>query len=644
MTIRLEPPAPGMMVEVRGRHYVVSNVRRSELPTDPMALLRQSEPNHIVELSSVEDDGLGEELQVIWEVEPGVRPYERLELPEPNSFDTPARLDAFIDAVRWGAVSSADVKALQSPFRSGIEIEDYQLDPVVRSLQMPRVNLLIGDGTGLGKTIEAGLVAQELVLRHRVRTILIICPASLVYQWRDQMLDKFGLEFRVVDSELMKTLRRSRGLHVNPWSHFPRLITSIDFLKRERPMRLFREVLPAEGESIFPRRFDLMIVDEAHNVAPSGAGRYATDSLRTTAIRALAPHFEHKLFLTATPHNGYQESFSALLELVDDQRFARGVEPDRKQLAAIMVRRLKDELTKRWDGTSRFASRDIVPIEVAYTDEERRAHGLLEKYAALRRKNAASQEEVFASEFVLKLLKKRMFSSPQAFLSTLETHERSIASAKKRAAIRKLKRQRDSMLYQRVGLSKDKDAVLALAKEGRLIDSPDTIFRDPMVMEFLGLEQRVAYDEPDLEKAILNHLEAFMRELGRDFCFVDRQLPIRVGNEVYHLDLLFFHRGLRCLIAIDLKIGRFKHTDAGQMNFYLNYIREEMTKDDEQPPIGLLLCADKDEETVYFATGGLENDIRVSRYKLELPSEEELRAFLKREQQFIESQKERKEG
>lgn len=205
-------------------------------------------------------------------------------------------------------------------------------------------------------------------------------------------------------------------------------------------------------------------------------------------------------------------------------------------------------------------------------------------------------------------------------------------------SVRELKRQRDSMLYQRVGLSKDKDAVLALAREGRLIDSPDTIFRDPMVMEFLGLEQRVAYDEPELEQAILNHLEAFMRELGRDFCFVDRQLPIRVGNEVYHLDLLFFHRGLRCLIAIDLKIGRFHHTDAGQMDFYLNYIREEMTREDEHPPIGLLLCADKDEETVYFATGGMENDIRVSRYKLELPSEEELKAFLKREQQFIEAQ------
>jgi predicted nuclease of restriction endonuclease-like (RecB) superfamily len=205
-------------------------------------------------------------------------------------------------------------------------------------------------------------------------------------------------------------------------------------------------------------------------------------------------------------------------------------------------------------------------------------------------------------------------------------------------SVRELKRQRDSMLFQRVGLSKDKDAVMALAKKGRLVDLPDTIFRDPMVLEFLGLEQRVVYAEPDLEKAILDHLEAFMRELGRDFCFVDRQLPIRVGSEVFHLDLVFFHRGLRCLVAIDLKVGRFQHTDAGQMNFYLNYIREQLTKPDEQPPIGLLLCTDKDEETVYFATGGMENDIRVSRYKLELPSEAELKAFLQRERQFIEEQ------
>ncbi len=313
-------PDPGQLVDVRQRRFVVTEILKSGLRPDPLSP-RANGQQHLVTLSSVEDDGLGEELRVVWELEPGARVLEGAALPEPSGFDEPRRLDAFLDAVRWGAVSSANVRALQSPFRSGIDIEDYQLDPVVRALGMPRVNLLVADDVGLGKTIEAGLVAQELILRHRTRTVLVVCPASIQIQWRDQMRDKFGLEFRIVDSSLMKNLRRSRGLHVNPWTHFPRLITSIDFLKRERPMRLFREVLPAEGEPAFPRRFDLLIVDEAHNAAPAGTGRYATDSDRTRAVRTLAPHFEHKLFLTATPHNGYPESFSSLLELLDAQRF-----------------------------------------------------------------------------------------------------------------------------------------------------------------------------------------------------------------------------------------------------------------------------------------------------------------------------------
>ncbi len=160
---------------------------------------------HLVTLTSVEDDALGEELQVIWELEPGARVIEKVAPAgaRPAS-TTPHRLDAFLDAVRWGAVSSADVRALQAPFRSGIDIEDYQLDPVVRAIQMPRVNLLIADDVGLGKTIEAGLVIQELILRHRARRVLVVCPASLQIQWRDQMRDKFGLEFRIVDSDLMQ--------------------------------------------------------------------------------------------------------------------------------------------------------------------------------------------------------------------------------------------------------------------------------------------------------------------------------------------------------------------------------------------------------------------------------------------------------
>jgi SNF2 family DNA or RNA helicase len=423
-------PEQGQLVNVRSRQFVVTDVRNTTLPTNPM-LSAVEKTQHLVSLSSVEDDGLGEELQVIWELEPGALVYEKMELPKPTGFDAPARLDAFLDAVRWGAASTADIRTLQSPFRSGIDIEDYQLDPVVRAIQMPRVNLLIADDVGLGKTIEAGLVAQELIIRHRCRRILIVCPSSLQIQWRDQMRDKFGLDFRVVDSTLMKELRRKRGIHVNPWQHFPRLITSIDFLKRDRPLRLLREMLPGEGEPMYPRRFDLLIVDEAHNVAPSGGGNYAVDSLRTAAIRLLVPHFEHKLFLTATPHNGYPESFTALLELLDSQRFARGVSPDRKQLQVIMVRRLKSEM-KGWDGSDLFPQRQLEAIPVDYPQAERQAHTNLKRYTELRCKGVADNTEKYATEFVLKLLKKRLFSSPQAFATTLAQHEESLKNARRR--------------------------------------------------------------------------------------------------------------------------------------------------------------------------------------------------------------------
>src|ERR1700758_2004342 len=234
-------PEVGQLVVVRKRPFVVMEIVPSAISpaSDAKATSR------LIKLSSVEDDGLGEELEVLWELEPGTSIHEKSTLPEPTSFDDPRCLQAFLDAVRWGAISQSDDRALHSPFRSGIEIDDYQLDPVVRALSMPRVNLLIADDVGLGKTIEAGLVVQELILRHRVRSVLIVCPSSLQLQWRDEMRDKFGLEFRIIDSESISQLRRKRGIHVNPWSHFPRLITSLDYIKRERPLRTFREPLPA---------------------------------------------------------------------------------------------------------------------------------------------------------------------------------------------------------------------------------------------------------------------------------------------------------------------------------------------------------------------------------------------------------------
>jgi hypothetical protein len=161
-------PEQGQLVIVRQRTYTVTDVSQSSIATGLTSSI-QPTGQHLVTLSSIEDDALGEELQVVWELEPGTSVQQKLSLPEPSAFDSPSRLEAFLNAVRWGAASTADMRSIQSPFRSGIDIEDYQLDPVVRAIQMPRVNLLIADDVGLGKTIEAGMVLLELVLRHRAR-------------------------------------------------------------------------------------------------------------------------------------------------------------------------------------------------------------------------------------------------------------------------------------------------------------------------------------------------------------------------------------------------------------------------------------------------------------------------------------------
>jgi superfamily II DNA or RNA helicase len=415
-----QAPTVGQLARVRGRMWVVGNVDR-----DSQAGLDGRPVQHLVSLVSVEDDATGEELEVVWEIEPGTDVIERAELPAilQGKLDEPRELDAFLDAVRWGAVTSADQRSLQAPFRSGITIEDYQLEPLVRALQAPRTNLLIADDVGLGKTIEAGLVVQELILRHRARTALVVCPASLQIQWRDEMRDKFGLEFRIVNRETLGQLRRSRGVAANPFAAFPRLIVSIDWLKGDLGMRLLREVLPAHPE--LPRRYDVLIVDEVHNCAPSGAGgaRYARDTLRTQAIRTLAPHCEHRLFLSATPHNGYDNSFAALLELLDPHRFARGIKPAREQVASVTVRRLKQDLVND-DGTPRFPKRIVRMLEVEHPESERTVHAQLAEYAKLRAERlGTSQSAKAAADFVATLLKKRLFSSPAAFLRTLEVHK-----------------------------------------------------------------------------------------------------------------------------------------------------------------------------------------------------------------------------
>ena len=411
-------PEPGQLVEIRRRQWVVSDVQGSALSQE-----EKGSSQHLMNLSSIDEDAVGEELEVVWELEPGARILERAGLPQISGYDEAERLEAFLDAIRWGAAANADRSFLQSPFRSGVSIEDYQLDPLVRAIDMARVNLLIADDVGLGKTIEAGLVIQELLIRHRARTVLIVCPASLLVKWQTEMQEKFGLEFRIVDTEYVRTLRRERGIHANPWTSFPRLIASMDWMKSGEPLRLLKDVLPPH--ITYPRKFDILAVDEAHNIAPAAASRYALESQRTRLIRSIAPHFEHRLFLSATPHNGYQESFTSLLELLDDQRFARNVMPDARQLQRIMVRRLKTDLVDS-DGNPIYPKRRLMPLEVEYSSDEREIHRLLREYTESRAASIKGSKFEYGTEFVHKLLKKRLFSSPRAFATTLAKHRESL--------------------------------------------------------------------------------------------------------------------------------------------------------------------------------------------------------------------------
>lgn len=403
------PPEAGHLVEVRRRQWIVSEVDAGSSASDHLK-------RHLVRLASIDEDALGEEIEVLWELEPGAHVIERAGLPRITGVDAPETLQAFLDAVRWGAVINADRGYLQAPFRSGVSIEDFQLDPLVRAIDMARTNLLIADDVGLGKTIEAGLVVQEMLLRHRARTVLVVCPATLQEKWRTEMLEKFGLEFRIVDTEFVKSLRRQRGLHANPWTSFPRLITSMDWVKQGEGLRLLRDALPAHVSH--PRKFDFLIIDEAHNIAPT-VGRYAVESLRTRLVRLIAPHFQHKLFLTATPHDGYTESFTALLELLDDQRFARNVLPNEQQLARVMVRRLKTDLVDA-SGKRIYPERRLEALPIEYPDDEREIRRLLDTYITGREAGADGPRVV--DHFVHQLLRKRLSSSPAAFAATLERH------------------------------------------------------------------------------------------------------------------------------------------------------------------------------------------------------------------------------
>jgi predicted nuclease of restriction endonuclease-like (RecB) superfamily len=196
-------------------------------------------------------------------------------------------------------------------------------------------------------------------------------------------------------------------------------------------------------------------------------------------------------------------------------------------------------------------------------------------------------------------------------------------------SIRELKRQKATALFQRIALSKDKEKILELSRIGNIIKDETSVLKDPYVFEFLNIPEKQKYSETHLEKRLIDNLQQFLLELGKGFAFIGRQYRISLANTHYYVDLVFYHRILKCFVLIDLKVDEVNHHDIGQMNMYLNYFKKEENVEGDNEPVGIILSKDKDEVLVEYATGGISNKLFVSKYQTYLPDKKTLRARLK---------------
>ena len=282
------PPRPGMFATVRNRHGVIAAVDAHDTLEGRF---------HMVQMEYKDEYHPSSET-ILWEVEANAKPMEPTALPNvSNEPMHPSDFDAVLRAARWGATmpfldpdddGPLDSLPLASPFHGAFEVEDYQLVPVLKALAMPRVNLLIADDVGLGKTIEAGLIMNELLLRRRIRRVLIITPASLRIQWqRDELWGKFNLNFDLVDRQETQDLKKRMGMDANPWRSYDRIIASYHYLRQPDVLDQFMAACRMEEGS--PRLpWDLLIVDECHNLMPAAFGG---DSDLTKMLRTIAPQF-----------------------------------------------------------------------------------------------------------------------------------------------------------------------------------------------------------------------------------------------------------------------------------------------------------------------------------------------------------------
>ena len=416
-------PEVGELVQVRRRRWLVEEVIASTTPGQ----------TSVVRLACADDDAQGQTLEVFWDYE-----IDRLILEQEGwkdlavkGFDPPRQFAAFFHTLRWNCVTATDPTLLQAPFRAGIKIDAYQMEPLRKALRLPRVNLFIADDTGLGKTIEAGLIARELLLRKKVKTIVVAAPPSVLDQWKGELEDRFGLTFEILDRSYMTRIRRERGFGVNPWRTHSRFLISHNLLIDPAYADPLREwlgpMLPGS----------LLILDEAHHAAPSSGGRYGIETKFTRAVRDLCGRFEHRLFLSATPHNGHSNSFSTLLEILDPYRFTRGVKVRGRKtledvgttaLEEVMVRRLKEDIREIQGG---FPKRKVEPIVIdglPADAPELQLSNLLDEYRTVREKrhSGISRRAQASAGLLVVGLQQRLLSSIEAFARSLKVHRATV--------------------------------------------------------------------------------------------------------------------------------------------------------------------------------------------------------------------------
>jgi superfamily II DNA or RNA helicase len=408
-------PKIGEMVLVRSRRWLVEEIVEA----------KSEGQSPIVRLACADDDAQGQTLEVFWDYEIDRQIFEEEGWKDlaAKGFDAPRQFAAFLHTLRWNCVTATDPNLFQAPFRAGIKIDAYQMEPLRKALRLPRVNLFIADDTGLGKTIEAGLIARELLLRKKAKTIVVATPPSVLEQWKAELEERFGLVFEILDRAYLTRMRRERGFGVNPWRTHSRFLVSHNLLidpAYADPMREWLgPLLPGS----------LLILDEAHHAAPSSGGRYGIETKFTRAIRDLSARFEHRLFLSATPHNGHSNSFSTLLEILDPYRFTRGVKVrGKKALDDVMVRRLKEDIREVQGG---FPVRKIVRIGIdglpPYAPELALSR-LLDEYRTAReeRLTATSRRAQAAAGLLIVGLQQRLLSSIDAFARSLKVHRATV--------------------------------------------------------------------------------------------------------------------------------------------------------------------------------------------------------------------------